>query len=276
MRWSIAAGVTWLMVAWLGGSASASGGASLSVRLVPEHPAVGSSATLELDGSTAQTGIPLVLAVTGSGCPARIPTSAHVLVPKTGVVTGGISGSVRVRIDAATTRFCVFLVPAKQNAYGVTRYVKTALPLDAVEVELAGEPRLDGGGVIFGHTRTDNSTVALWIARSGTRITKLVVTCGGSPLHPPAIGQVFIGKRFVANVSLPLASKLRWSGPLRPDNSSNYDKPIPAQWNGAVRYTLDAQLVIDPIGGQPQIITGTGRLGGPGLPCPTERRYVRS
>jgi hypothetical protein len=141
-------------------------------------------------------------------------------------------------------------------------------------VRVAGTLRLIGGGVILGHTRAETSSVALLIARSGTRITKLTATCGGNALHPPAIGQLFIGKRFDAKVSLPLAKKIHWSGRVLPDNSSNYDVP-PAPWKNVVHYTLDAQLVVDPVDGTPQVITGRATLRGPGLPCPKQRRYIR-
>lgn len=256
------------------GSALARGEATLSVRLVPERPATGSTATLEIRGSTEQTAIPLVLPVTAANCPARIPASAKPLIPSSGVVTGGISASVRVRIDAATTRFCVFLVPATEDAYGKSSYAATDPPLAVAEIAVGGTPRITGGAVLFGHTRANNSSVALTINLSGTRVTKLTVTCGGNPLHPPALGKAFIGKRFVTKVSLPFASRIRWTGRMLPDNSSHYDPPIPARWNGAVQYTLDAQLVL--LNGEPDKIVGTGRLSAHGLPCPTARRYVRS
>ncbi len=273
MRWSIIVGVGCLAVGCVA-SPSFARSASLSVRLVPASPAPGSTATLTISGSTEQTAIPLVVASTGEGCPPRIPNAAHVLVPDGGVVTGGIGRSLRVRIAPATTRFCVFLVPATEDADGKPTYAATAPPLDAAEVRVAGTPRLIGGGVILGTTRADTSSVALTIARSGTRITRITVTCGGNALRPPAIGRLFIGKRFDAKVSLPLAKKIHWSGRLLPDNSSNYDVP-PAPWHGIVRYTLDAQLVVDPLDGTPQLITGRGTLSGPRLPCPKQRRYAR-
>lgn len=273
VRWLIAVCVVGLLLA-VAGPGLASGGAAVSVRLVPEHPAAGSTATLEIRGSTQRTAIPLVLSVATPGCPARIPASGKPLVPSSGVVTGGISAIVRVRIDAATTRLCVFLVPASEDAYGNSSYVATAQPLAVAGIAVGGAPRLSGGGVLFGHTRSDNSSVGLTVSLSGTRVTKLTVTCGGNPLRPPALGKAFIGKRFVARVSLVFANRIRWAGRMLPDNSANYDPPIPARWNGAVQFTLDAKLVF--LAGQPDKITGTGRLSGRGLPCPAARRYVRS
>jgi hypothetical protein len=251
-------------------TAAARAGAVLQVRLVPEHPLPGTMATLAISGTTAKTGIVLVLAVTSPSCPARIPSGAHVLVPPNPLWTGGISSDLRVRVGETAKRYCVYLVPAEQDAYGKTSYEAAAPPLATAEVLVGAAPRLAGGGA-FGSGTSDNTSLQLIVARNGSTITKIIVTCGGNPLRPSALGKAFIGKRFTARVFLPLASHIRWAGFVLPDNSNNYDAPIPARWNGRVRYSLNAN--VRTVGGTSLRLTGTGVLSGAGLPCPKVRRY---
>ena len=129
-------------------------------------------------------------------------------------------------------------------------------------------PRLAGGGA-FGSGTSDNTSLQLIVAPNGSTITKILVTCGGNPLRPPALGKALIAKHFTASVSLPLTSRIRWAGLVLPDNSTNYDAPIPARWNGRVRYSLDASVrTVD--GGYPG---SRGQVSCPAQASPA-RRYV--
>ena len=216
-------------------------------------------------GTTAKTGMVLVLAVTTPSCPARIPSGANVLVPPNPLWTGGISSDLRVRVDETAKRYCVYLVPAEQDAYGHTSYKATAPPIGTADVLVGAAPRLAGGGA-FGSGTSDNTSLQLIVAPNGSTITKILVTCGGNPLRPSALGKAFIGKRFTARVSIPLTSRVRWAGLVLPDNSNNYDAPIPARWNGQVHYSLNATVrTVD--GGYPRL-TGTGVLSGDSAPLP--------
>jgi hypothetical protein len=272
MRWA-APLVAMLCLVLAGGADARQGGASLSARLVPEHPEPGSTARLVIEGQTTETAMAVVVASGAQTCPKRI-TGEPVLVPKDGLGTGGVGAHLTVHVTATTTRYCAYLVPAEQDAYGKTTYDVHAAPLARAEAPVAPALRLERGVSIFGHTAGGTSTVALVGDRSGTRITRIIVTCGGNPLHPPALGRAFIGKRFTAKVALPVARTIRWSGAVTPDNSSNYDKPIPARWTGPVRYVLNVRLVF--VDGQPELVTGRGALTGGALPCPKTRLYVRS
>ncbi len=254
------------------GAGAAYAGASVKAYLIPDHPEPGTQATLVVDGRTTNTAIVVVVASRAASCPARAG-GGPISVPPDGLGTGGIGARLSVHIATTTTRYCVYLVPASQDAYGKTTYNVHATPVAKAEVAVGGSLRLQRGASLFGHTR-GGSTVALVGDRSGTRFGRIIVTCGGNPLHPPAPGKAFIGKRFTAKVALPVARAIHWSGSLIPDNSSNYDKPIPARWTRPVRYALNAKLVF--LDGHPESLTGRGTLTGPALPCPSVRRYVRS
>jgi hypothetical protein len=143
-----------------------------------------------------------------------------------------------------------------------------------LEPQLAGSLQGQPGAGVSGGTRTGDNGVSLDFNRSGTRIVRVRLTCGGSALRPPSLGKEFIGKRFSAKVSMPLTRHIVWSGLVHPDNSQNYDAPVPAAWNRPTRFHLDVKMTI--VQGTPRQLVGTGRLTSPGLPCPTLRRYVRS
>jgi hypothetical protein len=149
-----------------------------------------------------------------------------------------------------------------------------ALSAGALVAAASATPPLQGspGAVIFGLTRGSTSSLAIVLNRSGTRIVKLIATCGGNPIHPPMLGKAFIGKRFVAKVSLPVTVKIVWSGSMPADNSRAYDPPIPAQWTRPARFSLTGKFVVRD--GEIERLVGTGRLTSAGLPCATVRRYV--
>jgi len=78
--------------------------------------------------------------------------------------------------------------------------------------------------------------------------------------------------RFTARVSLPLARTIHWSGFVTPDNSRNYDAPVPVAWTKPTRFTLNVKVIVKD--GLARALVGTGSLASPGLPCPKIQRYV--
>ncbi len=255
-------------VAVLVSSAGASSdSASFRMLLVPEHPAPGTTATLRFSGSSSETIQIVVLASSAAACPPRVTDGSKALLPRDGLWTGGIGGDMRVRVDAKTARFCGYLVPASQDAYGNTKYDVTAKPLAIAQAEIIGALRVTRIDRVLG----GGGTLLVTFDRRGKVATRLQVTCGGDPLHPPRLGKEFIGKRFYARVSIPIAKRMRWSGRILPDNSSHYDAPVPARWTRPVHFSMDVRIVY--IDGSPGRLAGTGTLTSPGLPCATVRRY---
>lgn len=111
---------------------------------------------------------------------------------------------------------------------GEIQFTTFAAPLARAELALAsGLAGVPFAGVSGGTRRGDNG-VSLSFDRTGRRITTVLVTCGGDATKPPSLGKEFIGKRFTAKVSFPLALNIKWSGLIEPDNSRNYDPPVPA------------------------------------------------
>lgn len=118
---------------------------------------------------------------------------------------------------------------------------------------IGGSAPIRSGGVL----RDDPLRWGLQLHFRGTRATLGILTCNR--------------KRFgliASRIHLTSSGGLRYSGPLRPDNSKNYDAPIPLQYNGRATFTL----------------TGTGAIGAsrltgpidatpdPGLERPAARR----
>jgi hypothetical protein len=248
-------------------AAAGTTGSSFRMRLAPEHPAPGTTATLRFSGTTSTTAQIVVVSSSAASCPARVSTTANAVAPRDGLWTGGIAGGLRVHVDASTKRFCGYLVPATQDAFGNTQYDVTAKPLATAQAEVAGALRVTR----IDHVLGGGGTLLVTFNRAGTVATRLQVVCGGNPLHPPRLGKEFIGKRFHAKVSIPLAPRMRWAGGIAADNSSNYDAPIPAKWTRPVRFSMDVRVVY--VGGSPGRLAGTGTLTSPGLPCPTVRHF---
>ena len=153
--------------------------------------------------------------------------------------------------------------------------ISPGAPLARAEVALSGAAAgpLRGvpvSGVSGGNRNGPGPTLVL--DRTGRKIVMVRTTCGGSALHPPSLGKEFIGKRFSARVSLPLSRTIHWSGLVTPDNSRNYDAPVPVAWTKPTRFTLNVKVIVKD--GLARALVGTGALASPGLPCPKVQRYT--
>jgi hypothetical protein len=134
----------------------------------------------------------------------------------------------------------------------------------AVAAGAAPPQRIPPGVPVGGLDRAVDFGFSLFPNRAGTRFTKAVIYCGGANKR-----EAFYKKRFTARFDLPVASRLKWSGPAKVDNSGNYSQPIPGPWTGPVRLAFDLRLTVeDDYAG----VTGIARLTGPGLPCPAVHR----
>ena len=248
----------------------------MTLSLSPAEPAPGSPATLTVRGIADETAMPAVVAVSGTVCPARVPSLTYAFWSSDSTLAlGAFTRKVSVTAEAKTQRFCAYLQPALEVNGDLQ--ISPNAPLARAELILprAAEPPLRGGNEpnsgVSGATR-DGYGVTLVFDRSGRRIVMLRTVCGGSALHPPALGLHFIGKRFNTRLSLPLTRTIHWSGLIQPDNSKNYDPPPPVAWTKPTHFSLNVRVVSQ--NGLPRALVGTGVLSSPGLTCPKIRHYV--
>ena len=246
----------------------------MTLSLSPAKPAPLAPATMTIRGIADQTASPAVAAVSGPSCPARLPSVGFVFWSEDStLVLGAFTRKTRVVVEATTQRLCAYLQPGVEVNGDLQ--ISHGAPLARAELALSGTgrsaPRCAG---VWGQRGTrDGPGPTLVLDRTGRRIVMLRTTCGGSALHPPALGKEFIGKRFIsARLSLPLTSTIHWSGPVMADNSRNYDAPVPAAWTKPTRFTLNVKVISQ--NGLARALVGTGALASPGLPCPKVQHYV--
>jgi hypothetical protein len=137
----------------------------------------------------------------------------------------------------------------------------------ALAAQAARQERIPAGVPVGGFDSAVDFGLSLFPNRAGTRFTKVVIYCGGANRR-----EAFYKKRFTARLDLPVAARLKWSGPAKPDNSGNYSQPIPGPWTRPVRLAFDLRLTVEP---DYAGVSGIARLTGPGLPCPSLHR-IRS
>ena len=246
----------------------------MTLSLSPSKPAPNSLAVVTIRGVADETAAPAVIAVSVSLCPARLPSLDTAFWSSDSTLAlGAFTRKVSVFTLANTRRFCAYLQPGVE-VNGDLQFSAGA-PLARAEIALsqaaAGPLRgVPVYGVSGGNRNGPGPTLVL--DRTGRKIVMVRTTCGGSPLHPPSLGKEFIGKRFSARVSLPLTRTIHWSGLVTPDNSRNYDAPVPAAWTKPTRFTLNVTVVVK--NGLARALVGTGALASPGLPCPKIQRYT--
>ena len=247
----------------------------MTLSLSPSKPAPNSLAVVTVRGVADETAAPAVIAVSGSLCPARIPSlNTAFWSSDSTLALGAFTRKVSVFTLANTQRFCAYLQPGVE-LNGDLQFSPGA-PLARAEIALsATTPGPLRGvpvyGVSGGNRYGPGPTLVL--DRTGRRITMVRTTCGRSgPLDTPSLGKEFIGKRFSARVSLPLTKTIHWSGLVTPDNSRNYDAPVPVAWTKPTRFTLNVTVIVK--NGLARALVGTGGLSSPGLPCPKVQRYT--
>ena len=246
----------------------------MTLSLSPTKPAPNSLAVVTIRGVTDETAAPAVIAVSGSLCPARLPSlNTAFWSSDSTLALGAFTRKVSVFTLANTQRFCAYLQPGVEVNGDLQ--ISPGAPLARAEIALsqaaAGPIRgVPVSGVSGGNRDGPGPTLVL--DRTGRKIVMVRTTCGGSPLHPPSLGKEFIGKRFSARVSLPLTRTIHWSGLVTPDNSRNYDAPVPVAWTKPTRFTLNVRVIVKD--GLARALVGTGALASPGLPCPKVQHYV--
>jgi hypothetical protein len=247
----------------------------LELSLRPARPVIDAEATLTVSGMTDEMGVLVVAPLkSGTSCPARTPDNARPDLDNVKTLTGSFTQKFLVYAEATTRLFCAYLQPA--NVYnGELQWTTSTQALAhaglVLPTQIAGAMVGQSYAGVSGGTRGGYG-VTLDFNQSGTRIIKVRLVCGGNPMSPPSLGKEFIGKRFGAKVSLPLTRHIKWSGLVAPDNSQNYDAPVPAAWTRPTRFALDVHMTFEQ--GTPRALIGTGMLTSPGLPCPKLRRYV--
>ena len=101
----------------------------MTLTLRPAKPTVDSEATLTIRGTADETALPIVAALFGSSCPARLPQIAHVTQSQDrSVVQGAFTRKFSVNIEAETRRFCAYLQPAA-DVDGEVQFTTFSTPL---------------------------------------------------------------------------------------------------------------------------------------------------
>ena len=101
-------------------------------------------------------------------------------------------------------------------------------------------------------------TMTAWLG-AGHAFTRFVATCGRRGRHD---GQRFTLRRRVTPD--PSTGRFAVTGITTPDNSRNYDPPVPTPYRGRARLTFSGRIVPALSGVR---IRGVFTLGGPGLAC---------
>ena len=247
----------------------------MTLSLSPAKPAPNSLAVVTVRGVADETAAAAVVAVSGALCPARVPSVSTAFWSEDfSLALGAFTRKVTVFVQATTRRFCAYLQPAVMM--NGDPEISPGAPLARAEIALsqaaAGSLRgVPVSGVSGGNRNGPGPTLVL--DRTGRKIVMVRTTCGrSSPLDTPSLGKEFIGKRFSARVSLPLTKTIHWSGLVTPDNSRNYDAPVPVAWTKPTRFTLNVTVIVKD--GLARALVGTGALTSPGLPCPKIQRYT--
>jgi hypothetical protein len=247
----------------------------MTLALSPTKPAPNSLAVVTVRGVADETAAPAVIAVSGSSCPARLPSVNRAFWSSDSTLAlGPFTRKVSVFTLANTQRLCAYLQPGV-DVNGDLQ-ISPGAPLARAEIALsqAAASPIRGVpvyGVSGGNRNGPGPTLVL--DRTGRKIVMVRTTCGrSSPMDTPSLGKEFIGKRFSARVSLPLTKTIHWSGLVTPDNSHNYDAPVPVAWTKPTRFTLNVTVIVK--NGLARALVGTGALSSPGLPCPMVQHYV--
>ena len=113
----------------------------MTLSVSPAKPAFGSIGTVTIRGTADETAMPAVVAVSGSVCPARVPSLSNAFWSEDSSLTlGAFTRKVRVFIQTKTLRrFCAYLQPAVQGVNdGDPPEISPGAPLVRAEVALSG------------------------------------------------------------------------------------------------------------------------------------------